>query len=541
MRYSYDAMGRIISFIDAEGNRTIFAYDALGNLVSITNANGHTTTFTYDALNRMIRKTYPDGSSYEYAYDALGNKVSQTDPNGNTINYAYDRLGKLVQKWFPDGTTTDYSYDSLGELLTASNQDSTISYAYDKLGRIVSSNQNGKIINYAYDAAGNRVSMTTPEGEVIQYNYNANNLMTRIELSNGKGVSYSYDSLGRVIRRDYLGGIFANLSYDNRGRLIDLEYKTSDGNSIYAQTNLFDDINNILQKQTETGITIFGYDKTYQLTTADYPVLPDEQYSYDPVGNRLTSAEFNDWTYNNRNELSGYDGITLSYDYNGNTIAKADSNGTTTYHYDYENRMIGVDLPGGGTATYKYDALGRRIEKNVNGIVTRFLWDGNRLLAEYDASDNLVRNYFSGFGEINPSMMTESGWVYFYVKDHLDTPQKVIDENGDVKWSGEYTAFGKVTVNVNNVMNRFRFPGQYFDEETGLYYNVFRYYDAVLGRYLTEDPIYNHNLYTYVSNKPINRIDPLGLVSMGMPLDPSNVNGPKIAFNFFKKQKGLLR
>jgi len=529
--YTYDVLGRRVSMTDANNHTTTFSYDAAGNLISLTDAKGNTTTFSYDAANRMVGKTYPDGTSYAYSYDATGRKISQTDPNGNTINFSYDHLNRLVQKQYPDGTTAVYAYDLLGRLLSGRNTDSVIEYTYDALGRIITANQNGKRISYSYDAVGNRISMTTPESKVVQYEYNDNNFMTKIQLSNGKGISYSYDSLSRIIRKDFSNGMYTTMSFDNAGRLVNISYNKSDGTSIYSQTNTFDNMVNIVQKTTQEGITNYRYDNIYQLLYADHPSMSDEQFSYDPVGNRLTSSDFSDWTYNSRNELESYDGVAFRYDNNGNTIAKTDANGTTIYHYNYENRMIRVDLPGGNTASYKYDVLGRRIEKNVNGVMTQFLWDGNVLLAEYGSTGNLLRNYFVGAGDLNPSIIAEGGQVYFYIKDHLDSPQKLVDENGDIKWAGEYSAFGEVTVSMNDVRNNFRFPGQYLDGETGFYYNVHRYYDAGIGRYLREDPIGLEggiNFFVYVQNNPLNQIDLLGKLScwLGEPLTMITAVGP---------------
>jgi len=510
---SYDVIGRRISMTNAEWHTTTFAYDAAGNMDSLTDAKGNTTTFTYDALNRMVKKTYPDGTSYSYGYDAIGRRLNQTDPNGNTINYVYDRLGRLVQKEYPDASTADFTYDLMGRALTGANSDSAITYSYNALGRIASTVQNGKTISYGYDASGNRISMTTPEGEVIQYAYNNANFMTIVQLSSGKGISYTYDALGRVTKRDYSGGVYATMTFDNAGCLVDISYKKGDGTPIYTQTNVLDNMSNIVQKTTETGATSYTYDKTYQLTAADHPVMADEQYTYDPMGNRLNSADFNDWTYNNRNELQTYDGVTFTYDANGNTISKTDASGTITYHYNFENRLIRVDLPGGGVVTYKYDVLGRRVEKDVNGVVTTYLYNGNTLLAEYDDTGNLSRNYFTGARDMNPSMLVEGGQVYFYFKDHLDTPKKVVDESGDINWSAEYKSFGEVDVSVNTVTNNLRFPGQYWDSETGLHYNWYRYYDTGIGRYLREDPIGlmgGINLFVYSYNNPINYSDPTG-------------------------------
>ena len=108
--------------------------------------------------------------------------------------------------------------------------------------------------------------------------------------------------------------------------------------------------------------------------------------------------------------------------------------------------------------------------------------------------------------------------IYYYLNDHLGTPQKVIDQDGNVVWAADYKPFGEVNESVDVFYNRFRFPGQYYDSETGLHYNYHRYYDPVTGRYLTPDPIgldEGFNIYVYALNNPVNWIDPYGLVGIG--------------------------
>ncbi len=514
-QYGHDVLNRRTSVTDAKGAITTFGYDANGNRMSVTDANGNTTTFSYDVLNRLVQKTYPDGTSYTYTYDALGRKITQTDLNGDTINYTYDRLNRLVRKTFPDATTEDFTYDLIGRMLTGSNPDSNLSYAYDSLGRVTQVTQNGKLVQCSYDSVANRASMTTPEGETVQYTYNQASQMTRIQLSSDKGVDYTYDALGSVLRKDYTGGAYSTRSYDNAGRLINVSHFKGDGTPIYTQQNPIDNVGNILTKTTDLGTTTYSYNQTYQLISADHPVQTDEAFTYDPVGNRLTSAAHNDWTYNNRNELISYDGVTYSYDANGNTISKIDGSGTTNYTYNYENRLVRADFPDGTYAEYVYDVKGRRIEKSVDGNVTGFLYDGSHLLAEYDSLGSLIRNYFYGADQYNPLLMKENGSVYFYLKDHLGTPKKLIDESGTVVWSGNYNSFGKMTINVETVENSIGFPGQYLDRVSKKYYNLHRYYNPEIGRYAQLDPAglssSTVNLYLYGYNNPINRIDPFGL------------------------------
>lgn len=515
--YQYDSLGRKIRITDALGigNQTHFAYDASGNLISLTNAKGNTTTYAYDALGRVIQKVYPDGATYAYTYSAVGNKVTETDAVGNTTAFTYDRLNRLVTKTYQDGSTSNYTYDALNRMLTGLNTDSTLTYSYDALGRAIQSTLNGKTITYAYDAVGNRISMATPEGEVIQYTYNSVIQMSRMQLSDGRGIDYTYDSLNRIIGKDYSGGCYSTFAFDAAGRMTQLKHLKSDSSTIYEQTNTFDNVGNIISKTTGMGTTTYTYDAIYQLLSADHPVMTDETFTYDAVGNRLTSADHSNWSYNNRNQLTGYDGATFAYDGNGNSISKTDASGTTAYTYDFENRLRRIDFPGGGYATYKYDVYGRRIEKNMNGSITGYVYDRISLLAEYDSSETLVRNYFYGSGDINPSILYENNNIYYFYHDHLSTPQKVTDENGNTKWQALYTSFGETNIALENVVNNFRLPGQYYDINSSLYYNLQRYYNPYIGRYLTPDPINpkeSTNLYVYVSNNPINFFDRTGLL-----------------------------
>lgn len=512
--YSYDVLGRRISVTDAKDQKTRYLYDLVGNLTSVVDARGNTTTFVYDSLNRLIKNTYPDGTSYLYGYNELGKMTSQTDPNSNITFYLYDTLNRMIQKQYSDGTTADFTYNKIGRMLTGNNSDASLAYAYNPLGQIVSSTQNGKTVQYKYDAVGNRVSITTPEGEIVQYEYNSSNLMTKMQLSNGKGITYIYDTLGRVVDKEFAGGASATLAYDEVGRLAQLAYKDNVGAIIYNQTNTFDAVGNILKKSTITGDTSFTYDVTYQLTNADHATMSDEHYSYDQVGNRLTSSEHNDWNYDNRNQLKGYNEVNYTYDLNGNTVSKIDTTGMANYSYNAENRMVQASLPTGVNASYKYDIIGRRVEKNVNGLVTKYLYAGRTLIAEYDDSNNLKRNYFYGTSDYNPSMLIEDNQIYFFFKDHLGTPQKIISENGEIAWAAEYKVFGGANITIGNVTNNFRFPGQYWDSETQLHYNLHRYYDGGIGRYLREDPIGFRggiNFFIYARNNAVNGSDPSGL------------------------------
>jgi len=156
---------------------------------------------------------------------------------------------------------------------------------------------------------------------------------------------------------------------------------------------------------------------------------------------------------------------------------------------------------------------------SVSGTVTYYVYSNEGLIGEYAQGGTVQKTYGwkpgSAWGT-NPVFMAIGANTYYFHNDHLGTPQKLTDESGKVVWGGSYEAFGKATVDpVSTITNNLRYPGQYFDEETGLHYNWNRYYEPETGRYVSEDPIGfgagDKNLYRYVRNRPLNGIDPLGL------------------------------
>jgi RHS repeat-associated protein len=153
------------------------------------------------------------------------------------------------------------------------------------------------------------------------------------------------------------------------------------------------------------------------------------------------------------------------------------------------------------------------VKKVVDGETTHFHYDVDGLLiCETDGNGNAIRDYVYLDGE--PVAMRVAGDWFWFLNDHLGTPRKMVDASGAVVWKAAYLPFGRAIVAKADVENNLRFPGQYFDAETGLHYNWHRYYDPGTGRYFTADPIGlagGINLFVYVSNNPINAIDPYGL------------------------------
>ena len=208
--------------------------------------------------------------------------------------------------------------------------------------------------------------------------------------------------------------------------------------------------------------------------------------------------------------IEGTPSIDFGYDFNGNIA----SENTWTYVYDLSNQLIRVLDGSNQMAEYTYNGAGQRIKKVTQTETRIFHYDlMDHLIAETNQSGQMLAEYVY-LGDQLLAMIKPGDVAYYYHNDHLGTPQVLTDGNGSVAWKAVYTPFGEAVASIQTVENPFRFPGQYYDQETGFHHNYFRYYNPQTGRYVTPDPIGLEggiNLYLYVANNPVNFIDPLGL------------------------------
>ena len=210
--------------------------------------------------------------------------------------------------------------------------------------------------------------------------------------------------------------------------------------------------------------------------------------------------------------------FTYTYDDNGNLTSKTSkANGeVTSYSYDAENQLIRVDRPG-TVAEYRYDALGRRIEKVVNAVSTRYIYDNEDIAVEVDGTTTAQAFYLHGPGIDEPLSMGRfgagGGTVVFHA-DGLGSISTLTDLNGNPVRSYTYDSFGRLVAQTGTFSNSYTYTGRELDPESGLLYYRARYYEPAIGRFLQEDPIgafEDSNLYTYSQSNPVNFIDPFGL------------------------------
>jgi RHS repeat-associated protein len=437
----------------------------------------------YDALNRLTHKGYPDATGVDYVYDLAGKIKQVTDPTG-TYGFAYDNMGRLI------GTTTQYAFLPGTPPPTFSN-------------------------SYAYDVASNRTTFTAPDGSTNTYAYDTLNRLSTLTDSGAGQFTMGYDALSRRTQLTRPNGITTSYGYDPVSHLQSILHKLG-VNTLDGATYAYDLAGNRTSKTNQLNSTVsnYGYDNIYQLTGVTQGASSTEAYTFDFVGNRLSSLAVPSYSYNSSNEITAAGSSAYAYDNDGNTLTKVDGTGTTTYTWDFENRLTSVHPPGQTTVTFKYDPFGKRIQKG--GSV--YVYDGANLIEEADNTGNLAARYVFGFGADEPLATYLSGTWEFYQADGLGSITSLSTLTGTISDNFVYDSLGNVISSAGTFTQPFRYTGREWDTETGLYYYRARYYDATTGRFLSEDPTDfdgGVDFYTYVGNDPVNWTDPLGLERMG--------------------------
>lgn len=524
--YGYDDADRLTSVTDAAGNQTSYGYDTENHLEAITDAAGHVTNFAYDPLGRVTAVTFPSTLAESYTYDAVGNLLTKTDRKGQTINYSYDNLYRLTAKTYPDSTGVAYTYDSLSRLTQVVDPSETFSFVFDNLGRLTQTSTQYSFLssqtltnNYSYDPASNPVSLTNPQGGVTNYIYDSLNRETSLTDFAGRNFTFGYDALGRRTNLTRPNGVNTSYAYDILSRLLSVSHAAG-SSTLDGATYTYDAAGNRTAKTSllNNVTSAFTYDPIYELTKVTQGPQTKESYSYDAVGNR-TYQPGAPYAYNSSNEMTSREGVPYTYDANGNTTGKTTGSGTTTYNWDFENRLTSVVLPGtGGTVTFKYDPFGRRVEKTSPAGSTIYAYDGDNISEELNADGSMGERYTYGPGIDEPLVGQRQPKIFYYEADGLGSITSLTDPTGAVAATYTYDSFGFLTNSTGSATNWLRYTGRQFDSDTALYYYRARYYDPTVGRFASEDPSKyrgGSDFYPYARNDPVLLADPSGLCSSG--------------------------
>jgi len=499
-----------------------------------------------DSLGNLNRQTSPDTGPTEAVHDEAGNLTTRTDARGKTAAYSYDSLDRL-SKIVYDDQTVNYTWDScangISRLCSLSNNTGSLSYSYDSHGRLTGKSQSTGAtpltVSHSYNSAGHRTRSLSPGGQTLDYQWTGNRI-TALNVNGQPVISQiTYEPDGQVNgwtwgntqpnERFYdLAGhaVIVSLGFDAKTQLPNS--RTYGYDAAGRLTDAIDDVDPLLNQH-------HAYDELDRLTGSrrGEPELSRIDYSYDLSGNRTekikNSATQNSYSTDvNSNRLQSQGGaqtVNYSYDAAGNLT----SDGTFSYSYNAAGRRIAAtNAATGQTVGYGYDALGQRVTKTHLGNTTQFFYDEQgHLTGEYDASGQLIQEII-WLGDLpvavlKPSATEATPDLYYIHADQLGTPRKITRSNDNrAVWSWEPEAFGNSLPDQNpsalgDFVFNLRFPGQYYDAETGLHYNYFRDYNPATGRYIESDPIGlvgGINTYAYVGGSPVNYIDLTGEIKV---------------------------
>lgn len=577
---TYTTDGDLQKSIDALGRETQFGHDLAGRTTSTTDARGYSTQTQYNGADQLIQFIDPMNGVTKFTYDAAQRLATVVNPLSNTIQSNtyddgdrlktqanalnqtgrndYDNAGRLVKSTDPTGQVTTYSYDSTGRLAAIIRPGSTQSLNYDLVGRVIRITDGNTGLEYEYDVADRIIRHVQKIGTrttTLDYTYDALDRLTRRVLT-------STDMNGANLPADT-----TEYQYDNGSRLTKIVYK-GDGSRNEITSYAWDVDNRLIQKTLPNGIKVdYQYDAAGQLKQIEYinstnVVLDRIQYTYDAIGNIIQRDSLNPIgkeetpytaVYDETNRLTqitlnpGTTNTTsynLTYDANGNLTKKQNANilaDVTTYQWDDRNQLTVLNAPG-ILATFIYDPAGRRTSKTINGQTTTYLYDGAQAIGEIQSTatganvsinlaglnlDEAIARYTQ---TINGSTVSGQQSAT-YLTDLLGSVIAQTKADQSIQNRYVYSAYGEATTQGDDNQNATQYTARENDN-TGLYFYRARYYDPVLKRFISSDPIGLNggmNVYMYVNAAPTIYTDPLGLTpgtTIGAGIGTAVLPGP---------------
>lgn len=524
----YNSLNQLTKIVDAKLGETKFNFDNRNNLASVVNPLDNTIeSYGYDPIGRLSAKTDAALKNESYGYDGNGNLTTITDRRSQVTTIGYDNANRPVRITYHDGTVQERTYDAVGRLTEIREPDNAQLMEYDNLDRVIRVTTDtfaGRTeIGYEYDALDRRTkrSVSYPGGvlEETVYAYDkASRLrtITQTGVNGTQSTTYDWDAASRLTQKTLPNGIRQILAYDDANRLLSITYKRTD-DSVVEEIS-------------------YAYDANGQRTvkTSGAATLKDTTFtaSYD-AANRMNGIVLNPGTPSEKT-------YTLTYDEHGNLARKQNANDPsedTLYTWDARNRLTAISMTEGGqtsTAAFAYDALGRRIERTITQGAstqrTQYVYDGIQAIGELQ-DGRLAATILTGLNidEVIARTVNVAGGGSLATKSYLtDALGSVLattlaSQNEEVFYA--YSPYGETQTlgaDPDSPANSNQYTARENDglvggtNGGGLYYYRARYYDPVLKRFISEDPIAlvaGPNVYAYVNGDPLGLYDPVGLYS----------------------------
>ncbi|OOR07366.1 wall-associated protein [Bacillus cereus] len=595
--FTYDASGNKTSETDEKGNTKSFDYNKDGQLTKVTLKNGTSVGYSYDHNGNTTEKSVMFGGktqTHKYEYDVDNKNTVFVDALNRRIEHTYDENANKTKTKMPSGATIEWGYDTADRTVSEKrNGKDAFTFERDENGQEtkIKDHVNGMERGKTYDNADRITSMTDSRGGKVDWayhdkanskseklkektithggysnkvSYDYNTADQNIKVTDGASTyRFDYDENGHVRTYAAANGTGSTFNYDQIGKLTDLVIGTSN-QILLSERYQYDKTGNRTKithegtggKVTETN---YVYDPINQLLKESLPNGTVKDYTYDGFGNR-TSVKVTDngketkavtATFNEGNQLVKFGNESLTYDANGNRT----SDSKYTYTWNEADQLVAVTKKGESQpfATYKYDDDNRRIEKNVNGVVTRYFYDGDSInpLYETDGSGNVLRQYVYSIDGARLAMKAQGQTLFYHYGPRGDVVE-MTDQNGQVVANYEYDAWGNVLKSDTKGIaaeNPFGYAGYMYDKEIGMYYLIARYYNPDHGVFISADPDpgdeddpVTQNGYTYADNNPAMLTDPDG--HFAQFLIPVAIHGARMAAPHvarYAAKKGIKR
>ncbi len=550
-----NATGDLDTVTDAESRSFTYGYDAFGRPTTLTLPDTEVISIGWNSEDKLVEVTPPDQPLHELTYTPFGAIASYQPPDiGGLVDtsFSYNLGQQLQQVDRADGRSVIISYDPAGRLATRQIARGTSTVTYDPVTGLIASvaapgpetlahsytgpwlsgqSWSGTVdgdVNFTFDTLGRIASESIDGANSVSYVYDGDSLPTQagaLTISREATTGLPADTTLSMVTDDY--------TFNDFGELVGYE-ASFDGTPVYAYTLTRDKLGRITdESETVSAVTqVYEYtiDNRGRLERVDIDSALAAEYSYDANGNRLErddGVNTETGVYDAQDRMTSYNGVTYSYRQSGELLTRTDGANVTTYQYDELGNLITVDLPSGDEIEYVIDANERRIGRMINDTLTHgWLYrDDTNPVAEFDGNGNLISRFVYGIRPNVPDYMIRDGNTYRIISDQNGSVRLVIDTTtGMIAQRLDYDAFGRVLMDTNPGFQPFGFAGGMYDPLTGLVRFGARDYDPFAGRWTAKDPILfaggDTNLYAYVFNNPLDRIDPDGLT-------PEQTNGQR--------------
>ncbi|WP_171056241.1 RHS repeat-associated core domain-containing protein [Paenibacillus sinopodophylli] len=495
--YKYDGQGNLIYLKDNKGIINSYVYNHLGQVIS-SSINGEVQKQTnYNEAGWLLSKTDAAQKKETYQYTNTGMLSVYKDNNAQSHQYAYTPYDELQRVSIKNTAGTEIfwkesTYNPTSRLITSvSNSDNeNIGYQYDEWKRLKTQTVANKSYAMGYDNKDRLQTITYPDQKKVTYTYDPLNRLAAVHYPGMDTVSYDYTTSINQNKTNvtYPNGIVQERIVNAFGEITSYEQRSSRQELNWLETLGYDSFSNINTINRNGSIETFKYDGLNRIEE-EVTSQGSKKYSYDAKGNRQTvEGDF------------AFSGVNLE-----------------EYTYNADNTLKTYSSSDGVEAEYKYYGDGLRASKEVNQAYTRYVYVNGRIIEELDSSGTTKARNIWGNELLYRQDVTTNKAGYYSYNSHGDVV-KITDASGATLNAYEYDIWGNLSSQTEEkISNPFKYTGEVYDEESGLYYLRARYYDPSIGRFITKDTYEGEitnplslNLYTYVHNNPLIYIDPSG-------------------------------